>query len=308
MELRHLRYFIAVAEEGSLKLAAEKRLHTAQPSLSRQIRDLECQVGVQLMSRSVRGIELTPAGRTFLEHARLALAQVEAAVEAARRVARPVKPIFALGFLVGHEVDCLPCATSILQNELPNIELRVFSGFSTMLADDLQHGKLDVAFLRPEPNPELEYRLVAKEPLVAITPADHWLASQEAVDPRELVSETFIGISPVPRMLRGVVNDYLRRSGVVVEPRFEIDNFAMAISLVVSERGVALLPSSIESFLPQDVVSRPLKGEQPTVDLVVGYRKANNSPILVSFLSRIDDLTAQVRRKARPTSELSSVT
>jgi LysR family transcriptional regulator, hca operon transcriptional activator len=84
MELRHLRYFIAVAEEGSLTFAAEKRLHTAQPSLSRQIRDLEYKVGVQLMSRSVRGIELTAAGSAFLNHARLALAQVDAAVEAAR--------------------------------------------------------------------------------------------------------------------------------------------------------------------------------------------------------------------------------
>ena len=88
MELRHLRYFVAVAEEGSLTLAAEKRLHTAQPSLSRQIRDLEYEVGVQLMSRSVHGIELTAAGRVFLDHARLALAQVEAAQEAARRAAQ----------------------------------------------------------------------------------------------------------------------------------------------------------------------------------------------------------------------------
>jgi DNA-binding transcriptional LysR family regulator len=84
MELRHLRYFIAVAEEGSLTLAAEKRLHTAQPSLSRQIRDLENEVGVPLINRSVHGVELTSAGRAFLDHARLALTQAEAAKEAAR--------------------------------------------------------------------------------------------------------------------------------------------------------------------------------------------------------------------------------
>ncbi len=84
MELRHLRYFIAVAKEGSLTLAAEKRLHTAQPSLSRQIRDLEYEVGVQLMSRSVHGIELTAAGKAFLDHARLALTQADAAKEACR--------------------------------------------------------------------------------------------------------------------------------------------------------------------------------------------------------------------------------
>src|SRR6202158_2562683 len=107
MELRHLRYFVAVAEEGSLTVAAEKRLHTAQPSLSRQMRDLEYQVGVPLMNRSVRGVELTAAGRAFLDHARLALVQVEAAVEAARRVAQPDKPTFALGFLTGQEMDWL---------------------------------------------------------------------------------------------------------------------------------------------------------------------------------------------------------
>src|ERR1700684_3067100 len=105
MELRHLRYFIAVAEEGSLTVAAERRLHTAQPSLSRQIRDLEYEVGVELLSRSPRGVALTAAGRAFLDHARLALAQVAAAGEAARRAAQPVKTTFALGFLTGQEMD-----------------------------------------------------------------------------------------------------------------------------------------------------------------------------------------------------------
>src|SRR3954466_2385157 len=99
MELRHLRYFVAVAEEGSLTLAAERRLHTAQPSLSRQIRDLELEVGVKLLVRSSRGIELTEAGRVFLDHARLALLQVEAAGEAARRAAQPPKSTFTIGFL-----------------------------------------------------------------------------------------------------------------------------------------------------------------------------------------------------------------
>src|SRR3989442_12509989 len=88
MELRHLRYFVAVAEEGSLTVAAERRLHTAQPSLSRQIRDLEYEGGAQLMIRSAHGIELTAAGRAFLEHARLALTQVDAAREEARRAAQ----------------------------------------------------------------------------------------------------------------------------------------------------------------------------------------------------------------------------
>ena len=298
MELRHLRYFVAVAEEGSLTLAAEKRLHTAQPSLSRQIRDLEYDVGVQLLNRSVHGIELTAAGRAFLDHARLALTQAEAAAEAARRAAQPTKPTFAMGFQTGQEVDWLPRATAILRDELLNIEIRVSSDHSTMLADDLQRGKLDIAFLRREQKPDLEYKLVAKEPIVVILPSDHQLAEHKAIDPQDLVGEKFIGISNVPRVLRGVVGDYLKRSGIEIVPHLEIDNFAMAVSLVASTRGVALLPVSAENFLKWSVISRPLKGEAPTIDLVVGYHKANTSPILRTFLSRIDDLTGRISSKA----------
>jgi LysR family hca operon transcriptional activator len=290
MELRHLRYFIAVAEAGSMKLAAESRLHTAQPSLSRQMRDLEHEVGVALFARSVRGVELTAAGRAFLDHARLSLTQAEAAVEAARRAARPAKPTFAVGFLTGQEAAWLTRATRILSDELPNIEIRVSSGFSVTLAEDLKQGRVDIAFLRHEPDPDLTFKLVLKEPLVAILPRKHRLAECKTLDPRDLAGEIFIGISEIPRVLRAAVNGYLERSGVEVAPRFGIDNFAMAMSLVTSERGVALLPISIEDYLPPTIVSRRLKGEQPTVDLMIGYRKDNASPILRTFLSRIDGL------------------
>jgi LysR family hca operon transcriptional activator len=98
----------------------------------------------------------------------------------------------------------------------------------------------------------------------------------------------------VPRVLRAVVGDYLKRCGIEIVPHLEIDNFAMAISLVASTRSVALLPVSAENFLKWSVVSRPLKGEAPTIDLVIGYHKANTSPILKTFLSRIDDLIARI--------------
>ncbi len=299
MELRHLRYFVAVAEEGSLTVAAEKRLHTAQPSLSRQIRDLEYEVGVPLMNRSVHGIELTAAGRAFLDHARLALTQAAAAAEAARRAAQPSNPTFAMGFQTGQEIHWLPRATSVLRDQLLSIEIRVSSDHSTTLADDLERGKLDIAFLRREQKTNLEYELVAEEPLVVFLPSDHPLAGRKAIDPHDLVSETFIGISEIPCALRAVVSDYLKRTGIELTPHLEIDNFAMAISLVASTRGVALLPASAENFLPWSVVSRPLKGETPTIGLVVGYHKANTSPILRIFLSRIDDLIAEVSRGTR---------
>jgi LysR family hca operon transcriptional activator len=299
MELRHLRYFVAVAEEGSLTVAAEKRLHTAQPSLSRQIRDLEYEVGVPLLSRNVHGVELTAAGRAFLDHARLALTQAEAAAEAARRAAQPVKPSFAMGFLTGQEADWLPGATGLLRDELPNIEIRVSSDHSTMLADELQRGRLDIAFMRREQRPDLDYRLVVSEPLVVILPSDHPFARRKTIDPRDLAGQTFIGISPTPRVLRAVIDDYLKRSGVAITPELEIDNFAMAISLVASTRGIALLPASAEKFMTWAVVSRPLRGATPTIDLVAGYHKANTSPILATLLSRIDDLTGRTPGRPR---------
>src|SRR3979490_2959085 len=155
MELRHLRYFVAVAEEGSVTLAAERRLHTAQPSLSRQIRDLELEVGVPLIKRGARGIALTAAGRVFLDHARLVLLQVETAGEAARRVAQPEKTTFVLGFLTGHEVVWLPQALRILREEAPSMEIMLSSQSSPELAGALMRGKVDVAFLRRDQAPGL---------------------------------------------------------------------------------------------------------------------------------------------------------
>ena len=165
MELRHLRYFVAVAEEGSLTVAAQKRLHTAQPSLSRQIHDLELELGVQLLIRGPRGIELTASGRVFLDHARVALLQVEAAGEAARRAAQPARTSFAIGFLTGYEMDWLPAVMGILRAELPSTEVVIHSQDSPDLAAGLIRGKIDFAFMRPEKQaPGLEIQAVAKGP------------------------------------------------------------------------------------------------------------------------------------------------
>jgi len=298
MELRHLRYFVAVAEEGSLTVAAERRLHTAQPSLSRQIRDLEYEVGAQLMIRSAHGIELTAAGRAFLDHARLALAQVDAAREAARRAAQPAKLSFALGFLTGKEIDWLPEAIRLLRDELPHIEITVSSQYSPDLAEALVRGKLDAAFLRRETRPtDLMFKVVATEPFVVVLPSDHRLASYEAINPHDMVGETFIAVSNTAPVGRRIVDDYLRRTGIDIRPDHEADHLAMAMSLVASTRGVALLPAYARNLLPSSLTSRPLQGDAPTIDLVVGYSKTNTSPILKLFLSRIDDLIARVSKK-----------
>ena len=290
MELRHLRYFVAVVQAGSLSEAAEKKLHTSQPSLSRQIRDLEYQVGAELLSRSVHGVALTAAGKVFLDHARLALAQVDAAVEAARRAAQPVRKTFAIGFQTGQEMDWLPRAMHVLSDELKNIQVTISSDYSPDLAEALVRGRLDLAFLRVEPAYDLGYQVVDREQLIVLMPSAHRLTARQAIHPRELVGEIFIGGSNKATVLRGVTEDYLRRSGVDIRLDHGVDNLTMAISLVASTRGLALMPAYAKNLLPWSVASRPLEGEAPTIDLAVGYSKTNSSPVLKLFLSRLDEL------------------
>jgi LysR family hca operon transcriptional activator len=290
MELRHLRYFVAVVEAGNLTTAAKRRLHTSQPSLSRQIRDLEYEVGTELLSRSVRGVELTAAGKAFLDHARLALMQVETAVEAARKAARPAKKTFAIGFQTGHEMYWLSQAMAVLRDELKNIEVAITSDYSPNLAEALARGRLDVAFLRVEPGYDLGYHVVDREPLIVLMPRDHRLVAKQAIHPREFVGQIFIGGSNKASVLRAVTADYLRRVDVDVKLDHGVDNLAMAMSLVASTRGLALMPAYARNLLPSSVVSRPLEGEAPTIEVAVGYSKSNASPILKLFLSRLDEL------------------
>jgi LysR family transcriptional regulator, hca operon transcriptional activator len=293
MELRHLRYFVAVAEEGNVTLAAKRRLNTAQPSLSRQIRDLEVEVGVVLMTRSSRGIELTPAGRVFLDHARLALAQVEAAAAAARRAAHPEQRTLALGFLSGCEPEWLPAVTHVLREELPKIEVIISSKHSPQLADGLATGKLDAAFMRPEAGyPDLVYKVLVTEPLIVVLPSDHRLASHDAIQPLDFVGETFVGMANQAPVLRSLVEDYFRRSAIDVHPTHQVEYLSMAMSLVASTRGLALLPDFARNFLTGSVISRPLAGEAPAIDLVLGYPKGNKSLLLKLFLSRTNELVA----------------
>ncbi|WP_426441525.1 LysR family transcriptional regulator [Bradyrhizobium genosp. P] len=298
MELRHLRYFIAVAEEGSLTLAAEKRLHTAQPSLSRQIRDLEYEVGVQLMIRGVHGIELTAAGRAFLDHARLALTQAEAATEAARRAAQPPRTLFAIGFLTGYEMDWLPAVMEILRAELPSTEVVIHSQDSPDLAAGLALGRIDLAFMRPEKQASgLKFRLLRKDPLIVLMPRDHALAVRNSIRLQDIAGQTLIGVSSVraPTLL-AAISDYIKPLGV--KPKHQAENLAMAISLVASTGGVSLLPLYAQNLLPKTVVCRPIRGAPPTVDLVIGYNEANPSPLLKFILTKVDDLKSRVTKSS----------
>ena len=293
MELRHLRYFIAVADAGSLTVAAEQKLHTSQPSLSRQIRDLEQEVGVQLMTRGAQGIELTSAGKAFLDHARMALLQAEAAKEAALRAAQPPRPTFALGFLSGAEIDLLPEVNRILRHGFPGIDIRLSSDYSPVLAKALMRRRLDAAFMRPEEQmADLVFKRVRTDPLVFVFPSNHRLASQAAVAPQEIVNETFYLPSKSAPAVRRLVLAYLDRAGIDPKADHEVHNVVHAISMITSTRAVMLLPAYTKRYLPESITTRPVEGEAPALDLVLAYHKANNSPILKLLLSKVGKLAS----------------
>lgn len=309
MELRHLRYFVAVAEARSLKLAAEEKLHTTQPSLSRQIRDLENEVGTPLFLRGAKGVELTPAGRIFLDHARVMLSQAEAAVQSARQIAHPTKPVFALGFMIGHDATWLPEALKLLRDELPNIHVVISTQNSPQLATALLDGRIDLAFLRREDGgPELDFRLLVEEHFEVFLPSDHPLAAKTRIDLQEIVGETFLSISGTalsisgkPPALRFAIDRYLKDNGIHIRPSHEVDNLGGVMSLIASTRGIALLPVYAKTFLPESVTTRPLQGLGPKIDLSIGYRKTNTSPILKLFLSRVEQLVQRVSRSTNET-------
>ena len=291
MDLRHLRYFVAVAEEGSMTVAAEKRLHTAQPSLSRQMRDLEAELGCELMIRGAKGVELTAAGRVLLDHARVVLLQVEAATEATRR-ASPAKKSFVIGFLTGYEFSWLAAVMRILRDELPNTEVVILSSSSPDLADGLTRGKIDLAFLRHERNaPGVVFTRLVDEPLIVLMPKEHRLAKRDAITTKDIAAEQLVGVphdkSPA---LRKITDAYGKKIGVDLTPDHLVDNLSMAVSLVASTGGISLMPLYARNLLPATIIYRTLAGVAPTIDLSLGYNEANTSPLLKTIVSKIGDL------------------
>jgi LysR family hca operon transcriptional activator len=305
LELRHLRYFVAVAEARSLKLAAEERLHTTQPSLSRQMRDLEDEVGTPLLVRGAKGVELTPAGRVFLDHARVMLSQAEAAVQSARQTAYPTKPSFSLGFMIGHDTTWLPEALKLLRDELPNIHVVISTQNSPQLATALLHGGIDVAFLRREDGSgDLAFRTLVEESFQVFLPSNHPLAARSKITLQEIAKETFISVSGTALSISGkqpalrrAIDRFLNDHSIEIRPSHEVDNLGSVMSLIASTGGVALLPLYAKTFLPDSVTTRPLQGPGPKIDLSVGYRKANHSSLLKLFLSRVDQLAANIAQK-----------
>ena len=250
MELRHLRYFVAVAEARSLKLAAEEKLHTTQPSLSRQIRDLEDEVGTPLFIRGAKGVELTPAGRVFLDHARVMLSQAEAAVQSARQIAYPTKPSFAMGFMIGHDTTWLPAALKLLRDELPNIHVVISTQNSPQLAAALLHGGIDVAFLRREDgtvtwNSGLLSKSRSRSSClrnIRLPPKDDHSPGDRRGNDLSASPEQPSAFQANSRRLRRAIDRYLDENGIEIRPSHEVDNLGGVMSLIASTGGVALLP------------------------------------------------------------------
>jgi LysR family transcriptional regulator, hca operon transcriptional activator len=165
-----------------------------------------------------------------------------------------------MGFLTGHELTWMPESLRILRDELPGIDVMISSQYSPLLTDGLSKGKIDVAFLRRERGaPNLAFRLLVKEPLVVVLPSDHRHAALKTISPQDLLGETFVTVSNTAPVLRGVVDNYLKRSGIKIAPAHEAHHLSMGMSLIPSTRGVGLLPAYAQNFIPSSVISRPLR-------------------------------------------------
>src|SRR5216683_1028433 len=154
------------------------------------------------------------------------------------RSRRPAKPSFVMGFLTGTEMDWFTEAVRLLRDELPSIEVILVSQTSPELASALVRGKVDVAFLRPEPEmPDLVFKHLTSEPLLVILPSDHRLAALEAISPRDIEGETFVNVAHTAPTLRVVIDDYLRKSDLSIAAAHEAASLSMAVSLIASTRG-----------------------------------------------------------------------
>ena len=292
MELRHIRYFIAVAEECHFGRAAE-RLHIAQPPLSQQIKQLEAELGVQLLIRSTRRVELTPAGERYLDRARAVVAAVDEAAREATRVAAGEVGRVSLGFVGSTTYELLPRLARVLREDFPLIELDLHG---EMLTPDqvaaLHGGTLDLAFLRPPVrDADLRLKVLRREPLVVVLPDAHPLADLGAVPLTGLRAEPFITYPSQHRSVTlDAVFDACLAAGFEPDVRQEVAETSTLVSFVAAGIGVALVPKSAQHLRITGAVYRPLEGASATVELAVARRARDGSPLIARVLARAERL------------------
>lgn len=285
MELRHLRYFITVAEELNFSKAALK-LYTAQPSLSQQIKDLEEDVGVKLLNRTKRKVELTEEGAVFLEQARLTLAQADKAVAMARQVSQAKQQMLRIGFVPVAEMKIFPYILPNLRVQNPDLKIELLSLNNNEQMRLLKKGDLDLTFTRHNFNSdEIESQFVIREPLIFLLPKDHPLAKYERIPVKALNGIDFIIPSAEQSLtLNQAILDFAKANGIELNIVQKADNILFNINSIGMGLGCTILPGYIAPLTMDNTVIRPLDVELPYLDLYVSYHKNNKSYVVSKFL------------------------
>ena len=289
MELRHLRYFVAVAEERHFGRAAE-RLHIAQPPLSQQIRRFEDELGEPLLYRTTRSVELSPAGEVMLERAREILAAVDSAVEDAQRAARGEYGRLAIGFTGSSTYEMLPSLAVALRRDLPGVVLDLHGELLTPAqVSRLLDGTLDLGLLRPPVRErDLQVEVLRSEPLIAVLPESHPLADAETVPLDELATEPFVTYpSHFRSVLHDAVEDACAAHGFKPLPAHEVSETATLVSFVAAGLGVSLVPASVGNMTVRGAIYRPLADDSTRVELAVAWRRDDDRPVLARALDVI---------------------
>lgn len=288
MELRHLRYFVAVAEALSFTRAAQI-LRTAQPSLSQQIRDLEYEVGTPLLNRDKRNVALTPAGAVFLDEARLVLAQAERAKTLARRAAEADARTLTIGFVPAAEVKIFPAALTILRAQFPETRFILRSLPTGEQWEALASGSIDIGFLRPPVgSPGLKSEVILRERLVALLPEDHPCSAQDEVSLKDLAGTPFLQIpSQHAGNILSLTEDMAAREGVKLNTVQEVENVLTLLTLVSLSVGFAIIPDYVEQLPFRNTVARPLAGPPVEAELIAAWREDNRKPELEALLARV---------------------
>jgi len=287
MELRHLRYFVVVAEELHFRRAAE-RLHMSQPPLSQQIRQLEEEVGATLLTRSQRKVELTAAGAAFLVRAREILDAVEDAARQARRVQRGEVGRLAVGFVGSAMYSFVPELLRAFRDQAPDIALRLHELGTTEQLRQLDDGRLDVGFLRtPGRRPGLSFETVLEEPVVVAMPDVHPLAQRSLVRLSDLVGESLVLLTPAGSPgLRAALASSIAQLGGEERIIQEVAEMQTVIGLVAAGVGISLVPESVRALVRHGVTYRPLDDTAPVVRLAMAWRATDESPVLTAFLEK----------------------
>ncbi|OJU95999.1 MAG: hypothetical protein BGO23_09180 [Solirubrobacterales bacterium 67-14] len=289
MELRHLRYFSAVAEELHFGRAAE-RLHIAQPSLSQQIRKLERAIGAELFDRRRRSIKLTPAGESLAEHTRRTFDDIDRAVTAAQDAARGVVGRLAIGFVETAAIGVVPEAVRRFRGTHPRVALELRELSIHAQTDGLVRGNLDLGFVRTDPgSTDLVIERVLEEHFIAAVPAGHPLADREHLAPGEVISEPMVVIER--EQIPGLYDETMsiaRQYGEGINIAQQATSVLSILGLVSAGMGLSLLPDSVRELAFVGIRYVELDPSPRTSILAVRHRE-NDSPQIEPFLSGIEE-------------------